>query len=51
MTYKIRPTRGYFEVYINGKFYCSANNMREAIEEIENYTSEGGDYYETQSAC
>lgn len=49
MTYKIRPERGHFEVYINGKFYCSADNIREAIKEIENYVK-GGDLNESQSA-
>ena len=40
MNIQITPTRGYFEVYINGNFYCSADNMREAINEIEKYRKE-----------
>ena len=37
MTYKIVPTMGHFDVYINGKFYCSADNMKEVEEELKNY--------------
>lgn len=37
MNYTILPVRGHLEVYINGKFYCSADNMREAEMEIRNY--------------
>lgn len=37
MSYRIVPTRGHFEVYINGKFYCSADNMKEALTEISKY--------------
>jgi hypothetical protein len=37
MTYSIIPVRGHFEVYINGRFYCSADNMREVETEIKNY--------------
>ena len=40
MSYNIVPVRGHFEVYINGEFYCSADNMREAINEIEKYRKE-----------
>lgn len=50
MTYKIQPTRGHFEVYINGKFYCSADNWREAVSEIEAYAMKRGVGNETQSA-
>lgn len=50
MTYKIKPTREHFEVYIDGKFYCSANNMREAVREIESYAKKGGEINESQSA-
>ena len=35
MDYEIKPAYGHFEVYINGKFYCSADSMAEAIEEID----------------
>lgn len=37
MTYRIIPVKGHFEVYINGVFYCSADNMREVETEIKNY--------------
>ena len=51
MTYKIKRQHEHFEVYINGQFYCSADNEREAAMEIENYASERGDHYEIESAC
>lgn len=34
MEYKIIPVRSYFEVYINGNFYCTADNESEAMEEV-----------------
>ena len=49
MTYKIRPKKGHFEVYINGKFYCSADSWREAENEIKKYVK-GSDLNESQSA-
>ena len=49
MSYRIVPTYGHYEVYINGAFYCSADNMREAITEIENY-NKGSVENESQSA-
>ena len=49
MTYKIKPARGHFEVYINDKFYCSADDWKEAVKEIEDYV-DGGDNNENQSA-
>ena len=39
MDYEIRPVYGHFEIYINGKFYCTADNMTEVDEEIENLKS------------
>lgn len=50
MTYKIKRNREYFEVYIDGQFFCTADNEREAEDEIRNYLSERGDYDETASA-
>jgi len=50
MTCKIKRNREHFEVYINGKFFCSADNEKEAEDEIRNYVSERGDYYEIESA-
>lgn len=35
MNIEIKPVYGHFEVYINGNFYCSADTMAEAIEEVE----------------
>lgn len=37
MTYKIVSKYGHCEVYIDGKFYCSADNWIEAEREIEKY--------------
>lgn len=37
MSYKIIHTREHYEVYIDGKFYCSADNRTEAEKEIEEY--------------
>ena len=34
--YKIIPVKEHYEVYRNGKFYCSADNPVEAANEIEN---------------
>ena len=36
---KIVHNNGHYEVYIDGKFYCSADNVVEAAKEIENETS------------
>lgn len=32
---KIIPNNGHYDVYINGKFYCSADSVIEAAKEIE----------------
>lgn len=37
MTYYIKREREYFVVYINGKFYCTADNEKEAAQEVEGY--------------
>ena len=42
MTYEIKRNREHFDVYIDGKFYCTADNEREAAKEIENYIEERG---------
>lgn len=31
---KIEQTRGYWEVYINGEFFCSADSYIEAVNEL-----------------
>ena len=35
--FKIIPVRDHFELYINGKFYCSADSWGEAVSEAEKY--------------
>lgn len=49
MTCKIKRNREHFEVYIDGKFYCSADDQREAEDEIQNYISERGEQNEIES--
>ena len=41
MTYEIKPNKGHFVVYINGEFYCTADNMREAAKDVEEYFKKG----------
>ena len=47
---KIVHNNGHYEVYIDGKFYCSADKESEAESEIENYLKERGDQNEIESA-
>ena len=35
MDYEIKSVYGHYEVYINGKFYCSADSIAEAEMEIK----------------
>lgn len=35
--FKIKRVREHLEIYIDGKFFCSADNDREAESEIEEY--------------
>ena len=35
----IMQTRGHWEVYINNKFFCSADSYTEAVDEIADYIS------------
>ena len=37
MTYKIVQVREHCEVYINGEFYCSADTLSEAEQDVDNY--------------
>ena len=37
MKYRIVNVKGHYEVYIDGRFYCSADNTIEAAKEIEEY--------------
>lgn len=39
--YKIKRKYDHYEVYINGKFYCSADTPEEAAREIEDYFNKG----------
>lgn len=49
MTCKIKSDRGHFVVHINGRFYCTADNMREAVKEVEDYIKERGVVHENKS--
>lgn len=33
--YEIKPEREYYVVYVNGKFFCTADTPVEAIRELE----------------
>lgn len=37
MSYRIVPYHGHFQVYINGKFFCSTDTIAEAIKEVEEF--------------
>ena len=37
MDYTIEQERGYFTVYVNGNFYCTADTWSEAEREVETY--------------
>lgn len=37
MSYRIVPHYGHYQVYINGKFFCSADTIAEAVKEVESY--------------
>ena len=51
MTYKVKPHKGHYVLYINGEFYCTADNMKEVDEELRNYVEKGGNRNENKSAC
>ena len=38
--YKIVSVQGHYNVFINGKFYCSADTYYEAESEIKEYINE-----------
>lgn len=42
MTCQIKSVRGHFEVYIDGKFYCSADTIKEVTYELKKYERERG---------
>lgn len=33
--YDVKNVNGHYEIYINGKFYCSADTVSEAANEID----------------
>ena len=39
-TYNIMPRNGHYELYINGKLYCSTDTEAEAEREIKAYEAE-----------
>ena len=38
--YRIVHEDGHYVVYINGKFYCTADKLKEAVIEAEEYIAE-----------
>lgn len=42
MEYEIMRSKGHYEIFINGNFYCTADSYPEAEREIKNYISEKG---------
>lgn len=36
MKIEITPIRGYYSVFVNGSFYCTADTYTEAERELEN---------------
>lgn len=50
MTYDIKRNREHFEVYIDEKLYCTADNEKEAESEIKEYATERGEQNEVKSA-
>ena len=49
MTVNIAPVHGHWEVYIDGKFYCTADTFSEAVGEYQLYMK-GGNVNENNSA-
>lgn len=37
LEYDIVPNFGHYDLYINGKFYCSADTVQEAVKELTAY--------------
>lgn len=50
MTYKIERNHEHFVVYIDGKFFCTADSKKEAKTEVMNYAEERGMLNEIESA-
>lgn len=38
--YKIIRDREHYVVYIDGKFFCTADKIKEAVREVESYLAE-----------
>lgn len=36
--YEIKHREQHYELYINGRFYCSTDTIEEAVEEMEAYS-------------
>ena len=48
MGIEIRKEHGRYTIYIEDKFYCTCENMKEVTEELEEYERENqGDYQAT----
>ena len=39
-TVDVRKVKEHFEIYVDGKFYRSCDNLREVDEELNNYENE-----------
>ena len=50
MNFDIKRQKEHFIVYINGKFFCTADNEREAAKEIREYVKNGGINHENYCA-
>ena len=35
--FEIKPVKGHYEVYLDGKFFCSADTRPEAESEVKSY--------------
>ena len=50
MAFNIVHNHGHVELYIDGKFYCTADNFSEAIREYNNYVKEGLNVNESKNS-
>lgn len=50
MAFNIVYKNGHVELYINGNFYCTADNFAEAFQEYNDYMKERSKANENQSA-
>lgn len=49
--FEIKPAREHFEVYLDGKFYCSVDTEAEAEKEIEKFLWLTASLEETMDMC